>query len=1118
MAYSKSSAMKIVRNLPISSSRQPHLLRGFFIFLITILAITGFIGSVVVIKSVYAHDQCNGDAQCGPNQRCEAAHPNKGGRHCNPYGNPYNNPYPNPDPCQANQNRPDGCQCNNDSKCASNNCMSPNNGGICRPKGWCTSNSQCDGKNRPYCSPNNNCVECKQSSHCPGPKVCNPNTFTCQDPPVNPALPISPRLYNAASCPGVGVDVILVIDNSNSMANGKLGRAKAAANTFLNVVASGSNDVRVGLATFDDNGGLVQGLTPISQFQTLRTKINNLNHKGSPGTCLECAIDNNSNNDVYGQFAANTSRNRVVILMSDGFINRYIDKDGYIQGSGSGPDQQKSRDQALTAIGKLGAHVFVSHIGGGHEDYLRGMVNQYLNSYYPGASGIYRANPSMNNIEQDYADFAELITSRTIELKVFEDIDENGLYDPAIDRVITPPGPGPIIVGSEGTEIPIETGDFPPKWPVTINFPNGETKSYLTVQSPGSSPTTSGLIVPTCVQGSNYRISVTSPQPGFYASPPNSNLNRQVIVPPGRTFVNFGFTRRCPSSTDIDVPGSSDPWLAGMPDGATASLSDTAPGQSPALSGSLVQAGSKLTFIQLSGRIRSGPSAPNTSVEGGSLVTHPAENGVAGARIPSGALVGVFLGSTAPNTSPAPASLDFSSLASRDQETVSPQLKQVFLIGDGRTTSSRLQEFVVPQGATRLYLGTMDSNSWNDNSGSFSLTICGPAAGSISGCVFIDSGTIGTKEAGETYPGNPSLNLTPNPADANISYTGNGCYQITNLPPGQYTLRHNIATGDLPTVPAQSTYNLNLSTCSVAPTNGLPAPACANGRVTNANFGVNRASPWLQTMDYNIRNDNGFTNRIPTNTACQGVTIRNGSSGTAGVVFSGPSAPIFNNGKASDANWQISGASTIYSVAGALKTSHASILNTLASNQQETTSLPCSSGITCTIDNTTLQSLPYRFSGSELVLGNVTITDKKILIIADNAVRITGRIQVTPGAFFMIVAHGNITVANTVGAGASLSCAGQAGVVPQIQGNFSTDGSFIISGGASCPTADQQLNIAGSIITNAARGGGTITNNRTLCGNNISYPTFTIQPRLDFALSAPSYMLRQSTNWQEVAP
>ena len=55
--------------------------------------------------------------------------------------------------------------------------------------------------------------------------------------------------------------------------------------------------------------------------------------------------------------------------------------------------------------------------------------------------------------------------------------------------------------------------------------------------------------------------------------------------------------------------------------------------------------------------------------------------------------------------------------------TLSPELKQVFFIGDGLNGNGLAQSVVVPQGATRLFLGTMDSVEWNNNVGSFTVQV-----------------------------------------------------------------------------------------------------------------------------------------------------------------------------------------------------------------------------------------------------------------------------------------------------------------------------------------------------------------------------------------------------------
>jgi len=379
-------------------------------------------------------------------------------------------------------------------------------------------------------------------------------------------------------------------------------------------------------------------------------------------------------------------------------------------------------------------------------------------------------------------------------------------------------------------------------------------------------------------------------------------------------------------------------------------------------------------------------------------------------------------------------------------------------------------------------------------------------SGKIVAIVYEDTDSDQQPDSGEPRLPGWTVTLkhdTSNATDARV--TGQNGDVAFDLCPGPYTVKVNPKSGYAASPPDSSSSR---------------SATLNSGETRTESFGYTRSAsafyPWLQTVDYNIRDENSFTNTLPNTTACQGVTIRDGSAQTPGIVFSGQSLPDFGNGQASSRNWIVRGNSTLYS--DEVRTSYDTMLLTLARNNVNPAPLPCSSGLACTLSDTALTSQPYIFQGDELVLGGVILASQKILILADNNVRLTGTIRVSPGAFFMIVAKGNISVDSSVGAGAGRFCAGGAGINPQIQGNFSTDRSFIINGGAGCPAADQQLNIAGSIVTNAGRTNGRFVNNRTLCASNSQFPSFTIQPRLDFVLSAPSYMLRESMNWQEVAP
>ncbi len=181
------------------------------------------------------------------------------------------------------------------------------------------------------------------------------------------------------------------------------------------------------------------------------------------------------------------------------------------------------------------------------------------------------------------------------------------------------------------------------------------------------------------------------------------------------------------------VPGSSNPYLAGMPSGSTCCGGDAAPAQSPVqVTGLVLSPGALLTFTA-TGSVDNAGGPPTLPPDGGIVIVTPSTNGISGGTWPLNSLVGVFLDNNLPTSSGAPAALDFSGTGlGTGFATLSPGLKQAFFIGDGRTGTGTgaVQTFVVPAGATRLFLGTTDGFGWFNNSGSFAVTVTSSAAAS----------------------------------------------------------------------------------------------------------------------------------------------------------------------------------------------------------------------------------------------------------------------------------------------------------------------------------------------------------------------------------------------------
>jgi hypothetical protein len=181
----------------------------------------------------------------------------------------------------------------------------------------------------------------------------------------------------------------------------------------------------------------------------------------------------------------------------------------------------------------------------------------------------------------------------------------------------------------------------------------------------------------------------------------------------------------------VVVPGTSDPWLSGQPNGTTASSEDVAPAQSPVYAGSVTPGGT-VTWTA-TGLVGNGPLepqfGPNGDVTGSryGLFSHGsgAENGISDVLgIGVDSLMGVFLGPGVPSGA-APAPLNFSSIGFT-YTSLSPLVDQVFYMGDGSA-----QSLIVPTGATRLYLGTMDGFGWDNNLGSFTVDLTQGVTGAV---------------------------------------------------------------------------------------------------------------------------------------------------------------------------------------------------------------------------------------------------------------------------------------------------------------------------------------------------------------------------------------------------
>ncbi len=187
--------------------------------------------------------------------------------------------------------------------------------------------------------------------------------------------------------------------------------------------------------------------------------------------------------------------------------------------------------------------------------------------------------------------------------------------------------------------------------------------------------------------------------------------------------------------TDLTIPDADQPW-SGPGDylirhgGATPEeIKESLPPEIAVTAGDIIRALDPavggISFFNGVGDPYYGPGGNGPT--GSSLTSL---GGISGYIGPQGALAGVFLSDAIP-VSGTPVTLDFSPGGwGIDFLTITPELGQIFYIGDGKTASDIFQTFIAPAGATRLVLGIPDGFGFNgppgaydDNDGSYRIRL-----------------------------------------------------------------------------------------------------------------------------------------------------------------------------------------------------------------------------------------------------------------------------------------------------------------------------------------------------------------------------------------------------------
>jgi hypothetical protein len=244
-------------------------------------------------------------------------------------------------------------------------------------------------------------------------------------------------------------------------------------------------------------------------------------------------------------------------------------------------------------------------------------------------------------------------------------------------------------------------------------------------------------------------------------------------------------------------------------------------------------------------------------------------------------------------------------------------------------------------------------------------------------------------------------------------------------------------------------------------------------------------------------------------------------STTPGVVFTGDTSSNFGNGQASAPNWVVGGSlyREVYSQTANPSTTSYQYLTSKASHANvAVTNMTSLSGCLSLANCTLPANLPngvYQANGNLNLNGYTFPANRDYVFLINGDLTIRGNLVVPNGSVAMFSANRDIIVNRAVGS-ATNSFPLPAG---QVQGLFSANRNFIVDAINDCVVgADRMLNIEGAIVTNAGATGGLFDNNRDLCGDNPNVPSFTVKPRLDMLLNAPTFIMKQKTIFREDAP
>jgi Mg-chelatase subunit ChlD len=226
-----------------------------------------------------------------------------------------------------------------------------------------------------------------------------------------------PRINSAEVCYSTAIDVVLVIDRSGSMNGEKIETAKSAAKKFLTVIQEEDSQglTRVGIVSYSETSIINQRLT--NNYSQLNSAIDNISTGGY--TCIECGIS--SANKTLTE-DGRESVPKIVIFLTDGLAN-------YLINGSSQVSNNIAEEAALNELNSSlpGTKFYTVGLGSDVNDtFLQEIANRTGGQYYKGETD------SLVGIYEQIA--SEILPSGLITGVIFEDVNNNGVYDPTIDN------------------------------------------------------------------------------------------------------------------------------------------------------------------------------------------------------------------------------------------------------------------------------------------------------------------------------------------------------------------------------------------------------------------------------------------------------------------------------------------------------------------------------------------------------------------------------------------------------------------------------------------------------------------------------------------------------------